>query len=289
VGARVLGHAVGIEKAHNRPAEGAFQLYTVLSSHMVSPIPEAMSYEAASVLPLGLSTAACALFQKDFLGLQPPSLDGGSTGRCVIVWGGSTSVGSNAIQLAVAAGYDVVTTASPRNFDYVKGLGAKGAFDYNSPTVIADMTRWLAGRTVAGAVAIGVGSTSACIDVLGHGQGERFIAVASPPTSLDDVPTGAGRLGRLAPAIARMLTGNITLAIKARRGGVRTKFIWGGALVGNEVGPMIYETFLPRALAEGRYVAAPAAKVVGQGLEAIPTALDLHLKGVSASKLVVTL
>jgi hypothetical protein len=33
--------------------------------------------------------------------------------------GRSTSVGGNAIRLAVAAGYDVITTASPRNADYV--------------------------------------------------------------------------------------------------------------------------------------------------------------------------
>ncbi len=46
----------------------------------------------------------------------------------------STSVGSNAIQLAVAAGYEVITTSSPRNFDYVKKLGASQVFDYNSKT-----------------------------------------------------------------------------------------------------------------------------------------------------------
>jgi NADPH:quinone reductase-like Zn-dependent oxidoreductase len=42
------------------------------------------------------------------------------TGKTLLVWGGSTSVGSNAIQLGVAAGYEVVTTASPKNFDYVR-------------------------------------------------------------------------------------------------------------------------------------------------------------------------
>jgi NADPH:quinone reductase-like Zn-dependent oxidoreductase len=289
IGDRVLGHAVGIEKTRNRPAEGAFQLYTVLLSHMAAPIPDAMSYEDATVLPLGVSTAACGLFQTDFLGLNPPKPGPKPSGRTLIVWGGSTSVGSNAIQLAVAAGYDVVTTASPRNFDYVRRLGAREAFDYRSSTVVADMVRSLNGRVVAGAIAIGAGATSACIDVLAKSDSNRFIAVATPPASFDDVPLGRERLLRLVPAIARMLTGSIKLAIKARLKGVRTKFIWGGALFGNEVGPMIYEAFLPGALAEGRYVAAPAAKVVGHGLEAIPKALDLHLKGVSATKLVVTL
>ena len=33
----------------------------------------------------------------------------------------------------------MVTTASPRNFDYVRGLGAREAFDYRSKTVVADI------------------------------------------------------------------------------------------------------------------------------------------------------
>lgn len=110
-----------------------------------------MAYEDAAVLPLALSTAACGLFQKDQLGLEYPSATAKPTGKTLLVWGGSTSVGSNAIQLAVAAGYDVIATASPRNFDYVKGLGAGQVFDYNSSTVVADIVAALHGRTIAGA------------------------------------------------------------------------------------------------------------------------------------------
>jgi hypothetical protein len=42
-------------------------------------------------------------------------------------------------------------------------------------------------------------------------------------------------------------------------------------------------------LAAGSYRAAPPAKVVGAGLEAIQTAFELQRKGVSAQKLVVSL
>lgn len=72
IGDRVIGHAVGHDQKHNRAAEGAFQTYTVLLAHMASPIPSNLSYESASVLPLGVSTAACGLFQKDQLALQYP-------------------------------------------------------------------------------------------------------------------------------------------------------------------------------------------------------------------------
>jgi NADPH:quinone reductase-like Zn-dependent oxidoreductase len=71
-GDRVAGHALGVEKSHNSPAEGAFQQYVVLMQHMVSAIPESLSFEQASVLPLALSTAASGMFQKDQLGLTLP-------------------------------------------------------------------------------------------------------------------------------------------------------------------------------------------------------------------------
>jgi NADPH:quinone reductase-like Zn-dependent oxidoreductase len=129
VGDRVLGYAAGSDKRRNRAAEGAFQDHAVVLAHMAAPIPGAMAFAQAAVLPLGLSTAACRLYQTDFLGLHAPSSAPASTGKTLIVCGGSTSVGSNAIQLAVASGYDVVTTASPRNFDYVKRVGARAAFD----------------------------------------------------------------------------------------------------------------------------------------------------------------
>ena len=263
VGDRVVGFAAGSDKSRNRAAEGAFQDYVVLLAHMASPIPDDLAFEDAAVLPLGVSTAACGLFQKDFLAMKAPSAAHEPTGKTLIVWGGSTSVGSNAIQLAVAAGYEVVTTASPRNFDYVKRLGASQAFDYRSKTVVADIV-------------------AAC-------QGVRFVALATPAASFDDVPAGRGRWRRLAPAIARMLSGSLGLALKARRKGVRTKMIWGSALIANEVGPMIFEAFLPAALAQGRFVAAPRPRVVGAGLAQIPVALERQRQGVSAAKLVVTL
>jgi len=289
VGDRVVGYAAGSDKLRNRAAEGAFQDYVVLLAHMASPIPDATPFEDAAVLPLGISTAACGLFQKDFLALNAPSASPAPAGKTLVVWGGSTSVGSNAIQLAVAAGYDVVTTASPRNFAYVKGLGAREAFDYRSKTVISDIVGALRGREIAGALAIGLGSAAACIDIVGACKGARFVAMATPPTSFDNVPAGRGRLRRLIPAIARMLAGTVALSLKARRRGVRTKMIWGSALIANEVGPMIFEAFLPAALAEARFVAAPSPTVVGAGLAQIPAALERQRLGVSAGKLVVTL
>lgn len=95
VGDRVLGHAVGTDRKRNSAAEGAFQHYTVVLAHLAAPVPDSLSYEDAAVLPLALSTAACGLFQQDQLGLQHPSVTPKPTGQTLLVWGGSTSVGSN--------------------------------------------------------------------------------------------------------------------------------------------------------------------------------------------------
>ena len=94
-GDRVLGLAVSFDKRSNKASEGAFQNYTVLRTNLTSKIPDWMSFESASVLPLGLATAACGLFLKDFLGLQLPTAPKPQkpTGETVIIWGGSTSVG----------------------------------------------------------------------------------------------------------------------------------------------------------------------------------------------------
>jgi len=63
-------------------------------------------------------------------------------------------VGCNAIQLAVAAGYEVFTTCSPKNFDLVKELGASQTFDYNSKTVVKDIIHAFQNKTTAGAISV---------------------------------------------------------------------------------------------------------------------------------------
>lgn len=256
VGDRVVGHAFGFS-SKNTP-ESAFQTYTVLQEHMVSAIPNSLSYESAAVIPLGLSTAACGLFQKDYLGLQYPSTTPISTGKTLLIWAGSSSVGANAIQLAVAAGYEVFTTASPKNFDFVKKLGASQAFDYKSETITEDLIKAFKGKKCAGALAILPGSDKVCLEVVAKSEGDKFVAMCLPPPW--EVPAG-----------------------------VEAKFVFGGSLKDNEVGGIIYEQYLPKALAEGKFIAAPEPFVAGKGLESIQAAQDIHMKGVSAKKVVVSL
>ena len=288
-GDRVLGLALGIDKLANRAAEGAFQNYVVLRQEAATAIPDAMSFEEAAVLPLAVATAACGLFLDDQLGLKAPTAERPEqTGKTVLIWGGSTSVGSAAIQLAVAAGYEVVTTASPRNFDYVRGLGASAVFDYNDKNVVATLVNYLGNRDMAGALAIAAGSGAACIDVMSRCQGHRIVSMASSPLPIDDAPL-TGQLFWKLTRLPRLAAGFLGLAIRARLRGVATCSIWGTALMKGSLGKTIFNDFLGPALASGRLIPAPKPLVAGHSLEAIPQALALLRRGVSASKVVVSL
>ena len=286
VGDRVLGHAIGIDKRSNKAAEGAFQEYTVVRTNMASPIPNSMPYTDACVLPLCLSTAACGLFMKDFLALQYPTPTAPKpTGQTLVVWGGSTSVGSNAIQLAVAAGYEVITTASPKNFDYVKKLGATTAFDYRSKTVVEDVIAALKKKQCAGAISIGNNSIAPCIDILAASKGRKFVAQASANLP-EEIPSSTAGFVSF---VLSFLWFSVSVWFKLKMKSVQAKFIFGSDLMANEVGGVIYEDFLPAALAEGKYVAAPEPVIVGKGLEYIQEAFEVHKKGVSAKKVVISL
>ncbi len=263
--------------------------YTVVLAHMAAPIPGTMPYENAAVLPLALSTAACGLFQKDQLALQHPSATPKPTGKTLLIWGGSTSVGGNAIQLAVAAGYEVITTSSPRNFDYVKKLGASQVFDYNSTTVVEDVVEAFKGKTIADALAIGIGSAEACSDIVHACNGNKFVSMTSPSVSFDKLSRRRGMSLQLPLFVLRLVSSTVSSQVKFRMRRIRTKFIFGNSLMDNEVSRVIYEDFLPQALADGRYVAAPDPHVVGKGLEYVQAGFDAQKKGVSAKKVVVSL
>ncbi|KAM0723029.1 hypothetical protein Q7P37_001227 [Cladosporium fusiforme] len=258
-GDRVLGHAMGM--ATKRPQDAGFQSQTILDERMVARIPDDMPFEKAVVVPLGLSTAACGLFQTaPFLGLQLPTVPAREkTGKTVLVWGGASSVGSNGVQLARAAGYDVLATASEKNFDYVKGLGASQVFDYRSERVVEDLVKALEGKTLAGALdCIGFEAAKSCVEVVRRAAGKG--AVVSTKGGVENLPEG------------------VTL----------TK-IFGITLRDNGVAKAVYGDYLSQALEAGAFVPSPEPLVQGTGLENVQAGVDRLMEGVSAAKIVVLL
>ncbi|KAF3018354.1 hypothetical protein E8E15_007087 [Penicillium rubens] len=289
VGDRVLAHALSMDPAVNKSSEGAFQHYTVINDNMAATIPDWLSFEEACVVPLGFSTAATALFHEDYLNLNRPGVPLG-TGpdwlpEVVLVWGGSTSVGCNAIQLAAAAGYEVIATCAPNNFQYITSLGASAVFDNRDVFSVFSIIELCHHKRVVGAIAIGKNSTEPCMAILARSIGSKLVARAKFPFP-ESIPTTIFQKVR---SMAASMRSNLRIKIWTKRCGVKTKFISDTSAAHTELGAMVYNEFLPGALAAGVFVAAPKPRVVGKGLDRIQSAMDCHMRGVSAQKVVVSL
>jgi NADPH:quinone reductase-like Zn-dependent oxidoreductase len=101
-------------------AEGALADYCITRPEWIAPRPRSLSHQEAASVPIGALTAWQGLF--DRAKLQP--------GERVLIHGGAGAVGVFAIQLARWRGAQVTATASQRNIELVRSLGADQAIDY---------------------------------------------------------------------------------------------------------------------------------------------------------------
>lgn len=100
----------------------------------VVPIPDGWSIEEAAQLGVCPLTALQCLHKS--LELPSPFEARPGPQRSILIWGGASSIGQYAIQFAKLGGLRVVTTASPKNFGLVKGLGADEVYDYRDENVV---------------------------------------------------------------------------------------------------------------------------------------------------------
>ncbi|KAK4121612.1 GroES-like protein [Parathielavia appendiculata] len=146
-GDRVCGMVHGANKL--RPEVGSFGEYIIAKGDLQIKIPDNVSDEEAATLGVGITTVGQGLYQALQLPLPNPDTDTDTATTTpnnpppeILIYGGSTATGILGIQFAALSGYRVVTTCSPAHFDYVKSLGADGAFDYRSPGVVEDIRAW---------------------------------------------------------------------------------------------------------------------------------------------------
>ncbi|KAH7043961.1 chaperonin 10-like protein [Macrophomina phaseolina] len=139
VGDRVTGAVMGSDP--NDPSSGSFATYVSAPADITLTLPESVPWAVGTSLSTVWFTVGQALFHHLLpdLAVTPSSPYAGDKPIAVLVYGGSTSVGTAAIQLLKLAGLRPVTTCSPRNFDLVKSYGAEEAYDYRSPTCAADI------------------------------------------------------------------------------------------------------------------------------------------------------
>lgn len=124
VGQKVKDYHVG-DRIFARPETtrfGTYADYTIVDTNLLAPLPESIDFTEAAAVPLAGLTALQALFDHGSL----------KAGEKVLIHAGAGGVGTYAIQLAKNAGAYVITTASPRNHELVKKLGADEVIDYHT-------------------------------------------------------------------------------------------------------------------------------------------------------------
>jgi len=102
--------------------EGAYAEKIAIKAALVAIKPEQLGHAEAAAMGLTSLTAIWAL--EDTAQLQ--------RGETILIQGGAGGVAGFAIQLAKHLGATVITTASARNRDYVRGLGADRVIDYGT-------------------------------------------------------------------------------------------------------------------------------------------------------------
>ncbi|KZO91431.1 GroES-like protein [Calocera viscosa TUFC12733] len=161
-GDRVAGFVHGNLYKH----QGAFAEYVRTPADLVWSVPPNVPFTAAaSIGGIGGSTAAQVVFMKLGLPMPKPGVHTGSESTSgpkpgFVVWSGASSVGQYASQLARLAGHNVLVTASPENFDYLKSLGVSAVFDYRDPDAPAQI-RATAEREGGPGVVCGLDAVSA--------------------------------------------------------------------------------------------------------------------------------
>ncbi|KAF5335770.1 hypothetical protein D9611_009685 [Ephemerocybe angulata] len=115
--------------------KNGFQQYAVADAKFSAIVPPNVSYDEAATIPLGLFTAYYGLYEAVPKGLGLTSFAGPDgvqayTGQAIFIPGGSSSVGTGAIQLAKLSGFKfIITTASLKHTDFLKSIGATHVLD----------------------------------------------------------------------------------------------------------------------------------------------------------------
>ncbi len=111
---------------------GAYAEILKVPAAAVAGKPTSQSFEQAAALPVNAISAHQALIEDLGIDLR---LDGSGDPRSILITGAAGGAGHLAVQLAAAAGLQVICTAGAANHEYVRGLGAAAVIDYVSCSV----------------------------------------------------------------------------------------------------------------------------------------------------------
>lgn len=146
--------------------EGSYAEYVTINPLSVTRKPSTLTHIEAAGVPLAALTAWGAL-----------EVAGIAAGQRVLIHAGAGGVGHFAVQFAAHLGAEVVTTASGRNADWLRELGASAVIDYTT-TRFEDE----------------VNEVDAVIDLIGNiadNTGSRSLKVMKAGGVIVNVPSGS--------------------------------------------------------------------------------------------------
>ncbi|UWZ39449.1 NADP-dependent oxidoreductase [Dactylosporangium roseum] len=162
VGSAVAGHQPGDRIAFVSSMQvrgGTWAEYAaVRADSLIVPIPAGLDFEQAAAVPVAGNTTLRAFRT------LPPIQAGGS----IFVAGASGAIGTFAVQLARAKGWQVAASASQHNHEYLASLGATKIVDYHDRSWPDEIRRWRPGGTDA-ALAIQPNTTADSLRVVKDG------------------------------------------------------------------------------------------------------------------------
>jgi NADPH:quinone reductase-like Zn-dependent oxidoreductase len=199
VGSAVRDFQVG-DEVYARPRDlriGTFAEYVAIDQDDVAPKPASLTLHEAAAVPLVSLAAWQALVDRAHV----------KPGQKVLVHAGSGGLGSTVIQLAKHLGATVATTASGKNAELVRSLGADVVIDYTNE----DFAEVLSGYDVV-VDSRGGENLERALTILKPGG--QAIGVAGPPD-----PGFAKQLG--APKLMGVVMGLLSRKVQAGAGARR--------------------------------------------------------------------
>ena len=138
VGPAVTAHKVGDRVMALTPG-GGYAQYCVCHEGHALPIPGSLSMLEAAAIPETYFTVWSNVFDRGGL----------KTGETLLIHGGTSGIGTTAIQLAKAFGATVITTAgSQEKCDFCTGLGADHAINYKTHDFAEEIKTLTSGKGV---------------------------------------------------------------------------------------------------------------------------------------------
>ena len=118
---------------------GGYAEYCLAAASICLPVPENISLEDAAGIPETFFTVWTNVFDRGQL----------KSGECFLVHGGSSGIGTAAIQLAKAFGATVYTTAgTPEKCEFCENLGADAAINYREQDFSEEIKRLTEGKGI---------------------------------------------------------------------------------------------------------------------------------------------